>query len=274
MTTAPLLGFPRHTDDFTLTGSHWDSDYPVTNLQDLEFAKVARSTSLGAGSPDDPVIVQGTSASLVTVQCFGLAAHSLSLTATYRLQLYSDAGLTTQIYDSGIDPVWPVSYTDAELEGQIPFAPIMLDQSYSIRGFKLSLYDPSNDLAYFDIGYLEISEAWQPSVGFEMGAQFGYINYTETDTLPGGLERHTVYSPSFTFNGQIPYLDETEADENALELFRQMGVHTPFMFVLHPTRSETWLRKAKMVTLVDPGLISYATYSLETVPISVKEYKG
>ena len=115
LTTAPLIGFPRHTDDFTLTGSHWDSDYPVTNLQDLEFAKVARSTSLGAGSPDDPVIVQGTSASLVTVQCFGLAAHSLSLTATYRLQLYSDAGLTTQIYDSGIDPVWPVSYTDAEL---------------------------------------------------------------------------------------------------------------------------------------------------------------
>ena len=53
-----------------------------------------------------------------------------------------------------------------------------------------------------------------------------------------------------------------------------MGVHTPFMFVLHPTRSETWLRKAKMVTLVDPGLISYATYSLETVPFSVKEYKG
>jgi hypothetical protein len=274
LTTTPLFGFPRHTDDFTLTGSHWDSDYPVTNLQDLEFAKVARSTSLGVGSPDDPVIVQGTSSTTISVQAFGIAAHTLSLTATYRLQLYSDTGLTTQIYDSGLQDVWPVSYTAAELEGQIPLNPILLSQAYSIRGFKLSLYDPDNDLAYFDIGYLEIAEAWQPSVGIEMGAQFGYINYTETDTLPGGLERHTVYAPSFTFSGQIPYLDETEADENAMELFRQLGVHTPFMFVLHPTRSETWLRKAKMVTLVDPGLLSYATYSLETVPISVKEYKG
>jgi len=252
---------------------------------------VARSTGLGGGSPDDAPVVTGTCSSFRTVQGFGIAAHTMTLSATYRLELFSDTGLTTRIYDSGSRYVWPSVYTyagrswytpgfwtgqysPAEIAGQVPFLPILLDEPYLIKGFRLSLLDADNPAGYLDVGFLEIAQGWQPSSGIEYGAQSGYRFYTLTDTLPGGLKRHDVYQPSFVFNGQIPYLNEDEVQDKAMELYRQLGVHTPFMFVLSPSRPRTWLRAAKMVNLVDPGLLTHAAPGLDAVPFNLEEYKG
>ncbi len=75
ITLYPMAGFPKHTDNFTFTGSNWNGSYPVTNLQDIEYARVGRSTGTGVGSPDGTPVVIGTSNTPRTVQVFGIAAH-------------------------------------------------------------------------------------------------------------------------------------------------------------------------------------------------------
>ena len=54
----------------------------------------------------------------------------------------------------------------------------------------------------------------------------------------------------------------------------KMDVHTPFIFVPHPSRPRTWLRTAKLVTFANLGLFAHANYGMDAVPFSVEEYKG
>lgn len=291
LTVYPLIGITRQQGNFTLTGDHWNGSWPVTNLQNDEYARVARSLGTGAGSPDLTPVIEGTSSAPLAVQALALCAHNMSLTATYRLELFSDTALATSLYDSGPQKVWPSvysyagrqwitnnfwsgQYSTAEIAGQIPLTPIILDQNYGVRGFRLTLSDPSNADGYIQVGLLEIAEGWQPTAGMRLGAQDGYRSFTETSVLPGGLERHDQFPAGYVVQGDIPYLDQDEAQNRAYEWQRQFDLHTPFLFVLHPSRSDTWLRTAKMMKHADLGLFVHPEPLLTGVPVNLKEYKG
>lgn len=292
LTIYPLIGFPSQRTQFTFSGQNWDSGSPVTNLQNLEYARVARSTGTGAGSPDGTPVVIGTSPDQHTVGAFYLAAHNLTLaTGTYQLEFYEDEAMTDLLYDSGPQRAWPSvygyagrywhtpnfwtgQYTEDEIAGQIPGFPIILDQNYAIRAFRLTLTDNSNPAGYIQAGLLEVATAFQPCRGIRTGAQDGYVSYTQSSVLQGGLRRHDVFPPSYTFQGEIPFLPQEEAENFAYELFRQHDVHTPFLFVPHPTRELTYLRMAKMVTQLQPGLFTRMEAMHTSIPFNVEEYKG
>jgi hypothetical protein len=290
LTVFPLYGITRQQSNFTLSATNWNASWPVTNLQDDEYAKVGRSVGIGGESPDATPVISGTSNALRAVQAFAICAHNMSLTATYRLQLFRDTAMTEELYDSGSQKVWPAvyvydrnfetdnfwsgQYSTAEIAGQIPLRPIILDQNYSIRGWKLTLFDPQNSDGHVQIGLLEVAEGWQPSAGIELGAQDGYRSFTAITELPGGLERHDIYPAGYTVQGVMPYLQQDEAQERGYELLRQYDVHTPFLFVLHPSRPRTWLRTAKMVKHAGLELFVHSQPLLTGMPVNHKEYKG
>lgn len=291
LTEFPVFGFPRQTNNFTFLGENWTTEYPVTNLQNAVFANVARSTSLGNGTPGDQPAVIGISDVPRRVRLIGVAAHSITRSGEYRFYGYSDTLMTQLAVDTGRQPVWPApytyegrpwdtpffwtgQYTAEELAGQIPFLPILLDADYSLSAFRIEFYDQANPAGYIQIGMLEIASCWQPSSGVEIGAQDGYRFYTQTSELLGGLKRYDVYPPSYVFQGNIPMLTEDERQNYAMELVRQCGYHVPFIFILHPTRPSTWIRTAKMMSIREPGLFTYASYGYDAFPLNLEEYKG
>ena len=288
-----IIGYPRKGENFTLSGGDWTTRYPLSNALLDEYARVARSASLDYA---DTVIV-GNSTNVHPIRMFGIAAHNMTLEATYRLRLYDNTNSpSTLLYDSGIQLVWPATYTyegrqwdtdnfwtgqysEGELSGQISFCPILLDTDYLCDHFVLELFDENNAAGFIDVGLLEIASGWQLSVNPEIGANYGYRYFTITTDLPGGLKRHDPYPPSYIFEGSIPYMDRQEVQNNAMELWRQYGVHRPFMWMPHPDNPESWLKNSKMVNLVDPGLFAYAVSNADgedsdSMPLKLEEYKG
>jgi len=133
-----IIGFPRINDDWTFTGGSWNvTDFPLTNLIVDEYARVARSDS----AAEADTIIIGTAANLKPMRAIGIAAHNLTLDAEYRLRLYDSVDSpSTLLFDSLRQRAWPGvylytgrywetfnfwtgQYTQAEIEGQIPFTP-------------------------------------------------------------------------------------------------------------------------------------------------------
>lgn len=287
-----VIGFPRQTDNFTYSGGDFEAAYPATNAQNITYARVARSESLSA-SPSPQVFLQGTSATTRIVRMFGIAAHNMrpATSPTFRLRLYSDAAYTTEIYDSGVENIWPPPYTYAgrswytpffwiggysneEIGGQIPFRPIYLDQAYAVKSWRIDFYDENNTDDYIQVGLFEVAAALTLPVNFGYGSQYGYKHITKTVELDGGLKRFDVYDPSYVFDGRVEYMPEEQAQNNFMELFRQHGLSVPFMWLPFPLRPTTWLRTSKMVNLADPGLFAHAEYGYDSVPLRLEEYKG
>lgn len=283
----PIIGFPAHTEAFTFGGGSWTVARPVSMVGDLVFAKAARSTDAANAS----TIITATSTAFKPVRLFGIAAHNMTLDAEYKLTLYSDVALATELYTTGRKKVWPSVYNYAarnwytpffwtgqystdEIEGQIPFLPILLPQLYNIKGLKLELFDDANPDGYVEVGYFEIAEAWQISVGIAYNSQYGYQEYTQITDLRGGLDRTFKEQPSYVFDGEIPALPESEIFNNALELRRRYGIVRPFIWMPYPTRQTTWLKTCKMVKLRGDSLIQHVALGHDKLPISVKEYKG
>lgn len=289
--TRAIIGFPSRRDDFTLFSGNWDAAYPVENAQDTEFARVARTT----GVVDGDAVIKGSASNLLPLRIFGVAAHNMTLDATYRLRLYEDtASPSVEVYDTGVQLVWPAVYTyegrdwdtenfwtgqyaSAEIAGQIPFLPILLDQKYLASSFTLEFFDSSNPAGVIDIGFVDPASGWELSVEPAAGgdSQYGLKSFTRTTTLDGGLKRHEVFAPSYVFQGSIPIMDRAEVQNNAAELYRQHGVHEPFIWIPHPDEPEYALRNSKLVNLAELGLFSYIVGGqADSFPLNLEEFKG
>ena len=283
----PIIGIPKYANDFTYGGGSYEADYPVANAKTKVYAQPARTTDLDAAS----LVMTGTSSTFKAVRTFGIAAHNMTQKARFRLRLYSDVAMSDQLYDSGWQKVWPSPYTYAgrnwytpffwtggytpeEIEGQIPFRPILLSRVYNIKAWRFDFEDDDNPDGYVEIGMLEVAGGWQPTVGIKYGSQYGVRDYTETTELEGGLRRHFEQQPSYVFDGEIPALPENEVFNQAFELFRRLGVSEPFIWIQFPTRPTTWLKKAKMVTRIPGGLFGHVTVGHDSVPLTLEEHKG
>lgn len=283
-----IIGYPRQNSKFTLSGGSWQAAYPVTNAHNDEYARVARSTN----DSNSSTIITGTAANVVPIRICGIAAHNISLGGSFRLRFYDKTDSpSVLVYDSGVQDVWSAvytyegriwdtfnfwtgQYTQEELQGQIPFRPILLNETVLADYFILEIFDDANPAGYIDIGLFEIASGWEFSVNPEYGAQYGYRQFTRSTEVDGGLRRYEVFAPSYVFEGSIPFMDRREVQNQAAELFRQYGISTPFIWMPEPDNQELWLRNSKMVNLVETGLFGYIVKDFDSVPLRLEEYKG
>lgn len=286
--TNAILGFSRLNSVFTLSGGSYETRYPRTNFFTDEYARVARTTSLNAADTQ----VTGTSSYIVAARCFGIFAHNMTLEATFRLRLYDNSGSpTTLVYDSGVQNVWPPAYgykgrywetfnfwtgqySESEMDGQIPGRAIVLDQVYFFDQFLLEFFDADNPSGYIQVGTLDINEGWEVSANPEVGAEYGYQQFTRVNEIEGGLKRFEVFTPSYVFRGSIPAMDRSEVQNKAVEMYRQHGLHLPLMWIPEPDDTARHLREAKMVTLAETDLFNYITADYDSVPLNLIEWKG
>lgn len=286
--TNAIVGFQRQTGNFTYSEGDWNADYPVSNATNDEYARVARSNSLLPAATR----IRGFSPDVVAIRAAAICAHSCSLSGAFKLTFYDSTNSPSiTVWESGIQDVWPAAYTydgrdwenqnfwsgqytESEIAGQIPLRPIPLETTVLANEFLLEIFDEDNPNGYIDIGLLEIASGWELSVNPEYGAQYGYRQYTRTTEIDGGLRRHEVFPPSYVFEGSVPFMSRDEVQYQMMELIRQHGIHKPFLWIPEPDNPQSWLRNSKMVTLDDPGLMSYITDGFDSLPLRLLEYKG
>ncbi|MEQ8345085.1 MAG: hypothetical protein RIB84_23925 [Sneathiellaceae bacterium] len=284
-----VIGLNSHRSicTFAADGATWDADYPVTNLGSLPLARVARTDDASEANTKFTGLFSGT----VGMRLLLIGPHNMlpSTDPTYRLRLYSDAGLSTPVYDSGAgQPVWPAvydslsleweddqfwtgAYADAQVAAWDSWLPIWLDQIYLCRGFRLELSDTSNADGYIQAGLVEPAMGHQFSANVGFGAQYGFRFRSTSRESDGGSKAFRRRRAPQVWEGEIRLLARDEAMARYLDLLRQNDLVDPVAWFPHPEEPLHWPRTVWLARIVDPGLSTLAGPRRDTIPIKLEQ---
>ena len=284
-----MIGINSHRSitTFGADGATYDTDYPVTNLGSLPLAKVARSGDATEANTKFTGLFSGT----VGLRLLLIGPHNMlpSTNPTYRLRLYSDAGLSTEVYDSGAGQrVWPAVYdtlsleweddnfwtgtfADAQVANWDSWLPIWLDQIYLCRGFRIECSDTSNAAGYLQFGLCEPAMGHQFSTNIGFGSQYGFRYRSTARESDGGSKAFRRRRAPQVWEGEVRLLDRDEAMTRYLDLLRQNDLVEPFAWFPHPEEPLHWPRTVFMARAVDPGLLTQAAPRRDTIPLKLEQ---
>jgi len=281
------LGSHRSNTTFGADGASYVTDYPVTNLGSLPLARVARTSDATEANTKFTGVFAGT----VGLRLMLIGPHNMlpSTSPSYRLRLYSNTGLTSEVYDSGAGiPVWPPvydgvgleweddrfwsgTYSDAQVINGERTLPIWLDQIVTCRGFRIEFSDTSNAAGYLQFGLCEPALGWQFSVNVGFGAQYGFRFRSTSRESDGGSKAFRRRRAPQVWEGEIRMLPRDEAMGNWLDLLRQNDLVEPFAWMPHPEEPLHFPRTVWLARAVDPGLVTMAAPRRDTIPIKLEQ---
>lgn len=159
---AALFVSPRMFDLATVDSGDWRAALPVTNLQDMQPSRLARTTNLS----NTFFVVEFTSA--VIVNAIFLINTNLTASATIRVRTAaSEANLTAApTFDSTAVSAWPGTGRPTD-EGLTRFNVFKsLANSTARVWLRVDLADGTNPDTYIDIGRCLAGQAVQPAINF------------------------------------------------------------------------------------------------------------
>lgn len=231
------LAWNNRTDAGTLSGGSWQASLPLTNLQNRQVQKVARSAGATLGSTQF-VIDLGQARSIGVV---ALVVHNISVLGKVRITASDTAGFVSTYYNSGWIDVWPAGMipqslleweddnfwlgtlsANARAGYQSPFIHL-LPAAQTMRYWKVEVDDTTNADGYVQIGRLFMASTWVPSVNYAFGAGLGYEDPTLIDRSLSGAEYFDVRSRFRVFEFELQFILGSEAYAYALELQRLSG---------------------------------------------------
>lgn len=277
MPTRAYFGFPRVTSSFTLSGGSWQAVYPVTQLGVLPLSYVARSFDATTGS----TTMLAAAVSAVTVGVVALVGHNMSQAATIRLRCWSD-NFVTLVFDSGVENVWPASYTVAEVNGAIATwfrrTTAVGSSGLSVAAIQIDITDTSNAAGYVQAGFLEIAAAYDVVYNFAFGSQYGFMWRSIVAEAVGGAEYVDPRDHPRLFKGNFEFSPRSESLGKFYEMQRQLKFDQPVLFVPLPDETAHLLRTVMFARQMDPGFTTMraATASglIDNVPMALKEIIG
>jgi hypothetical protein len=211
MTTLRLIPRNWHYEATLSTEFPAADGYSIVNTQNRKRSRVWRSSSFSGANAHDDQYIAGTFADGFTrgVNFFGLFRHRCH-GGKVRLELFSDANWTVQVYDSTALDIINVTPTDGHDWGIDPYGegradPHLLDAPYWLYfgevdclSYRITFSDhailtlpnpsdpPPFGAQFWEVGtfvlgrYFEVG--WPPAYG----AELGFIDLTETDRSRGG----------------------------------------------------------------------------------------
>jgi len=279
-----IAGFPRYTGEATFSVGSAAAEYPGSNLGTLPLSYPWRSAGL------DPAQTTIT-ATFSRPRRLGLVVigpHNFSLSATYQVDAYFDAGGTDLMWSSGNIPVWPAvfaetqvdwdggrwwdrTYTPEEIQGYPWYRPTLIPTPDYARSVRIQIFDPFNPEGYVQAGLVELADALRFPVNPSYGATYGYKSRTETQEADGGTKYRRRRNKPRQFRGTIEYMGRDDALGSFLEMQRQLDVDTPFFWWPDPTDDKHVVRTAFMAHFADLDLQSYAAFDRAGVPVNIEE---
>lgn len=291
----PLAGFESQTELATFVASSAAAGYPASNLNILPLNKVWRSADGSLGAVADSVITWTYEDGLDQgARLFSLVRHNLSLAATFRLQLYSDTALTTEVFDSdaadliGGNEIWPPVYGDDELEwsdnnwytgkytarqiaGRTWTRVIDVGAVKLHKGGKLTITDPDNADLHHQAGFLDISRSHQFTRGISLGSSRGPTTNEVTTQSDGGVFYTSDGAVKRAFRGTFQNLPRAEAQNILGEMKTRYTKKRPFIWHPFPADPKTWLINSMFCRFNDLDLGQFAQQIHDSEPVSLIE---
>lgn len=178
---AAILGYGNRIDSATLSGGSWETDYPITHLQNKRLFKKAKSTTTGA-----TIVVTLPSATAIGV--VALCTHNLTGAATVRVQ--------GGAFDSGTDTIYPGEDYAVATGGEVA-----AEWTITVAG----------NAAAVEIGRVFIGPAFQPSTCVDWGFSHGVESTSQVVQALSGPEYSDIRPVRRVWQGQFSWLTTAEA---------------------------------------------------------------
>lgn len=241
MVALPILGYRNWADGATLAGGSWQTTWPLTNMQDIELALVARSSDATSGS----TLVTIDLGSAKAIRLVAITGHNFGATATIRVRAAATSGdVTAAPAVDTTQNVWLGSNTPTTNTGQngdpihTPCALVILSAAQSYRYWRVDIADTGNADGYIEIGYLQLWEA----IEFALGISIGPTLAPETSTIDAqtiGLKKIFDRRDSLrTYRCVTDNLTEAEADV-ILDIVRERDLDQPMFIIPDPSPADT-----------------------------------
>lgn len=179
--------------------------------------------------------------------CSGLAVwrHNLTALATYRLELFDEAGRTGDlVYDSGtvpalepkalgdlawgLDPLGITVFTDWRLAYSVHWFPMV-----PFKSGRLTITDTANPAGYIEIGRVYMGAAFEPQVNADLGHVLRWETTTDAQQTAGGTV-HTIEGAAYrTLRFNLSHIQPSERAA-FMEQIRQVSTHKDFFLSLRP----------------------------------------
>ena len=280
-----LLAWSNRADLGTLSGGSWAEGLPLTNLQNRQVQKVARTTGVTrANTQFDYDMVTAKS-----INCFGLIVHNMSSSALVRITGAGNPAFITPEYQSAWIEVWPAGVipiknleweddnfwlgtmtAEARAGYNSPFLHI-LPESKSLRYWRVEIDDTTNAAGYVHIGRLFMAQSWTPKYNMSYGASLGYEDPTEVVTSLGGAEYFDVRGRYRNHRFELQALSSDEVHSQVLEMQRLAGTSAEVLVVPNKDDNATFVQRSFVGRLTSLSPVAQPYYSIFSTSIDIKE---
>lgn len=267
-----IFGFPIYSDvgvSFTpaLSGGDWESDLPLTNVQDRRTAKVARSADATEAATTFDVDL-GTTRS---VRVIAILLPNITTSATIRARASTVSDFASTVYDSGVVAAWPSGIDAEESEGMNVWTTLVLSSAQNARYVRINIADTGNADGYVDVARLIVAGGWQPSVNFDQGFRLGVTSASESKETDGAAMVHDERPRRRTVAGVHSFLAESEAMANGFDMQRIVGTTRQVYFVYDPDDTTHMHRRAFPGVFRELSPMEHTVYSRWGFPFQIVE---
>lgn len=260
----------------TLTGDT-TAGYPPSNMLVDVKSLVHRSTP---GNHGNTLTATWTTPELVGVVC--LPFCNLTPTASIRVQVYSDTGGSTLVYDSGTIPACPApavvlpGFTAAQAASAYAFG----GGAYARCWFTpvlcgklvISLLDVSNLQGYVETSRLFVANWWAPAYNADVGATLTFASSSAQVRSDGG-DLLTNIGPRFRkLSLRLSNLPTTDRAALANVLYAS-GLDTPLLVSVFPNDTDASLERDYMIygKLAQLSVLTLGTVGTTSLPLEIDE---
>lgn len=276
-----ILGFPNRADFATYQFGNWMPSLPISNVGTRDQWEPARSWNLMNTS------WQMDLGRVTNLRVFALANHNLSLTATWRILIGSQAG-GSDIYDSGNQAVWTMSFDTDMLEWEsasfwegavddptdyqgYPFLAIHALPSWvNARYVTIFINDTSNPAGYVQIGRLFAGGGFNPKHSAAYGLKDSWVDGSEILITDGGHPLGSLKRRRRTVSFALEVLSQQEADI-VHEMQRRQGLWGEVLYVPNVLDQARCQRYGMLGRMAELSAIDYPRYNNRATGFSIKE---
>ncbi len=230
------LAYRNQADAGTYSGGSWAAGLPLTNFQDQQPTKKARSSDAAAASTKFDIDL----GSAKVVALVALIHHNMSQAAQWRVRVSDDAAFATSISDSGTVDVWP----DAEAFGVLqwgefnwngkldateaadfgPIAFYYIPATAFGRYIRVEITDTGNADGYVEAGRVFAGPVFQPAKNLAYGWNITFIDNSVKSISRGGQTYVDVLQKRRRLEIPLHSLTENEAFAQANNMARLQGL--------------------------------------------------
>lgn len=259
------IGYPGLVVSTTnFSAGSWLAGLPLTNLRNLDLAKVARSTD--ATSANTKFTADHGSAKTARALC--LVGTNLSSAATIRWKRGTSSG-GSEVSDSGALNAWVI--TPLVYNGKRHNMIIVMSSANSARYDTIEIVDTSNSDGYVEIGFCWISDLFVPAINASYGLKDQLIDHGSIERSESGAVWATTRRKFKSTSFVLEWLTQTEAD-TLHELERVAGTTDPIIYIPDLTDRAMQQRYGGMGLLGELSAIDYPFVNNRSLPLKWVEY--